>query len=86
MRKLAGVRDFGAGYRPHLARRDRHDRGCLTRQGYELDLIRLVLRIYVDDGADVPRFERLAWKWRRQHNSIVLADHDFNILKRMGSY
>jgi hypothetical protein len=81
MDQLARVGNFFAFHWTELVRGDRYHCRCLPSQGDKFNLIRLVARIDMNYGANVPRLETIRREGCRQNHAIMFQNHDRTILE-----
>jgi hypothetical protein len=84
MRQGSRVGNFSAGDWTYEPGGNRDDRSGLSGQRDELDLVRLVSRIDMHNGSDIPWLKTFLGQWRRQNNSVMLANHVSTLLERVG--
>lgn len=82
--KFPCVRNFTIANRPDPSGGNGCQRSGLSSERDKLHLVSLRPPINVNNGSNVPRLKSLFMERRRQHHSVVFANHIGKILERMG--
>lgn len=67
--------DLAATDRPNLRVFDGDDGSRATVERYELDLVGFSVLVYVDDGTDIARYQRLFRDRLGEDDSVKFEDH-----------